>query len=400
MALGLLLIAAACTTPSAPVTLSPTSSGNLPPTSFPTNMPCMVINSAATPAPILGAEMGDRGHSTGPLDAPVTIVMFGDYQCANCAYLASTLEQIRQAHASDVRIIYIHFPQANHDKATLAIQAAEAADLQGKFWEMHNLLYSKQADWLNLSPSDFPSWAEKQAGSLGMDIDRYRLDYQGSVVAKRVKQAVDSASTIQQSLPILFINSGTAYAGRVDYSGLDQVVRLFALTRRQFTACPPMIIKPGVKYTATLHTDRGDILIDLFTDQSPLAVNNFIFLARSHWYDGNTFFKVEAGALAQTGDPSDSGFGNPGYFFQSEMPASLSFDQPGMVAMANSGPNTNASQFFITEAAAPDMNGQYTIFGKVIRGMEILTSLTVRDPNPGQELPPGDKLISVIINEP
>lgn len=397
----LLIIPTACssTTPSGP---SPTPLPTLKPTAthLPAIMPCMVINPlSATPQPVLNAEFGDRGHVLGPTDAPVTIVIFGDYQCAACGYLDAVMERILAAHPNDVRLIYIHFPLVQDNKALLAIQAAEAADLQGKFWEMHHLLYAKQANWSGLAPVDFPAWANQQAAGLGLDVTRFQADFQGAVVAKRAKQAANSTTSIQQSLPIMFINSDSAYTGRVDFPGLDQVVSLFALTKRQFNACPPIIIDVNKSYTATLHTIKGDILLQLYPIQAPLAVNNFVFLARAHWYDGITFLRVLPGILAQTGDPSETGLGNPGYFFATEIPPNLSFGKPGVVAMVNSGPNTNGSQFLITEAANSQMNGQYTIFGQVLSGLDVLSSLAARDPIPIPVPPPGDELISVTITE-
>jgi cyclophilin family peptidyl-prolyl cis-trans isomerase len=108
---------------------------------------------------------------------------------------------------------------------------------------------------------------------------------------------------------------------------------------------------------------------------------------------------VLPGFVAQTGDPSGTGQGNPGYMFDNEIVPTLKFDQAGIVGMANSGPDTNGSQFFITYAPVPSLNGSYTIFGKVLSGMDVLEKLTPRDPQPGVSLPPGDKLISVTIEE-
>jgi cyclophilin family peptidyl-prolyl cis-trans isomerase/protein-disulfide isomerase len=359
----------------------------------------MVINPATSQGPALTAQFGDRGHIAGPEDAPVTIVVFGDYQCTGCAYLAGILEQIRAAHPADVREIYLQFPLTVHNKAVAALQAAEAADLQGKFWEMHNLLFEKQTEWSGLAPAEFPAWAEAQASGLGLEAARFRTDFHGAVVAQRVQEAIQATSAIQQALPLLFLNSSTPYSGRVDLSGLDQVVSLLALTRRQFNACPPMIIDPLKQYIATLHTGRGDIVLQLYADKAPLAVNNFVFLARGHWYDGITFHRVVPGLLAQSGDPSGTGLGNPGYYFANETGPGLRFDRPGLLAMANTGAGTNGSQFFITEAADPQLNGGYTIFGQVISGMEVLAAFTARDPHPGQVVPPGEVLISAVISE-
>jgi cyclophilin family peptidyl-prolyl cis-trans isomerase len=128
-------------------------------------------------------------------------------------------------------------------------------------------------------------------------------------------------------------------------------------------------------------------------------VNSFVFLARQGWFDGITFHRVLPGFVAQTGDPSGTSQGNPGYMFNNEIDPTLKFDQAGIVGMANSGPDTNGSQFFITYAPAPNLNGGYTIFGKVLSGMDVLEQLTPRDPQPGLSLPPGNKLIKVTIEE-
>ena len=137
--------------------------------------------------------------------------------------------------------------------------------------------------------------------------------------------------------------------------------------------------------------------LELFADKAPQAVNSFVFLARQGWFNDITFHRVIAGFMAQTGDPSGTGRGNPGYLFKNEIDPTLKFDRPGLLAMANSGPDTNGSQFFITYAPAPSFDGAYTIFGRVLSGMDVLEQLTPRDQQVGSSLPPGDKLLSVEI---
>jgi len=160
-----------------------------------------------------------------------------------------------------------------------------------------------------------------------------------------------------------------------------------------------MEIDPAKQYFATLHTEKGDITIQLYADKAPMAVNSFIFLARQGWFDGVTFHRVLPGFVAQAGDPSGSGLGGPGYIFDNEISEDLKFDGPGVVAMANAGPGTNGSQFFITFAATQQLDGGYTIFGFVIEGMDVAKSLTPRDPSQAMDLPPGDRINSVTIEE-
>jgi len=363
-------------------------------------MPCIIVSGGSGSAAALKATITQNDHTRGPADAAVTILVYSDYQCPMCALVAASLEQIRQARPDEIRLVFRHLPlTGEHDKAGLAIQAAEAAGMQGRFWEMHDLLYAQQAEWSGLAPEAFPAWAEEQAAALGMDAAQFHSDFQGEAVKVIVQQAVQfAAGASRPALPLLFINSPTPYTGPVDFAGLYQVLRLTALVERQFSSCPQMKIDPLRQYLATLHTVKGDIVVQLYTEKTPLAVNNFIYLASSKWYDGVTFYRVTS-SVTQTGDPSDTGLGNPGYLFAVELAANLKFDRPGVVALANDGPGTNGGRFFITLTATPQLDGQYTIIGQVLSGLDVLGALAARDPIPGQALPPGDLLLKVTIEE-
>lgn len=159
-----------------------------------------------------------------------------------------------------------------------------------------------------------------------------------------------------------------------------------------------MTIDSTKVYFATFKTAQGDIKVQLYADRTPLTVNNFVFLARDGFYDNTTFHRVLDGFMAQAGDPTGTGGGGPGYSFADEFGPGLVFDRPGLLAMANAGPNTNGSQFFITFAPAPHLNGRHTIFGEVVEGQDVLNKLTRRDP---QQSPsgPGDLLSTVVIEE-
>jgi cyclophilin family peptidyl-prolyl cis-trans isomerase len=162
---------------------------------------------------------------------------------------------------------------------------------------------------------------------------------------------------------------------------------------------PLMVIDPDVIYIATLVTERGDIKVELFAEKAPMTVNNFIFLAQQGYYDDITFHRVIPGFMAQSGDPTGTGTGSPGYTIPDEIVQGLPFDQEGLLAMANVGaPDTNGSQFFITYAPALSLNGKHTIFGKVIEGMDVLRQLTPRDPQQAPDFE-GDRLIRVDIEQ-
>jgi cyclophilin family peptidyl-prolyl cis-trans isomerase len=165
-----------------------------------------------------------------------------------------------------------------------------------------------------------------------------------------------------------------------------------------YEAAPEMVIDPAKFYYATLKTMRGDIRVQLFADRAPQTVNNFVFLAREGFYDNTVFHRVLDGFMAQAGDPTGTGSGGPGYLFADEIFPGLNFDRPGLLAMANSGPGTNGSQFFITFAATDWLNGGHTIFGEIIEGEEVLSHLTRRDPSTQPDFV-GDTLYTVLIEE-
>lgn len=166
----------------------------------------------------------------------------------------------------------------------------------------------------------------------------------------------------------------------------------------QWTQPPELTIDTSKIYVATLETEKGDITIQLFADRAPNTVNNFVFLAEQGFYNGTTFHRVLPGFMAQGGDPTGTGAGGPGYSFADEIDFNLFFDQAGYLAMANGGPDTNGSQFFITFGPATHLNGNHTIFGKVVEGMDVALSLTLRDPSAQPDFQ-GDTLNRVRIEE-
>jgi cyclophilin family peptidyl-prolyl cis-trans isomerase len=150
---------------------------------------------------------------------------------------------------------------------------------------------------------------------------------------------------------------------------------------KKYTAPPAMTLKPDKRYQARIETDKGDILVDLHSDLVPVTVNNFVFLAREGFYDGVIFHRVIANFMAQSGDPTGTGTGGPGYQFADELDQTLRHSGPGVLSMANAGPNTNGSQFFITHVATSWLDGKHSVFGQVVDGMEVLLSIPPRDPS-------------------
>ena len=157
---------------------------------------------------------------------------------------------------------------------------------------------------------------------------------------------------------------------------------------KQYPAPPEMAIDTNKSYTATFDTSKGRIVCELFPKDAPKTVNNFVFLAREGFYNGTTFHRVIADFMIQGGDPTATGRGGPGYKFEDELKNNPRMHQVGSLSMANAGPNTNGSQFFITHIATDWLNGKHTVFGQVASGQDVVNAVKQ-----------GDTLNSVAIEE-
>lgn len=166
---------------------------------------------------------------------------------------------------------------------------------------------------------------------------------------------------------------------------------------KQWKQQPEMTIDPKISYTAIIHTEIGDIKIKLFADLVPITVNNFVFLSNQGFYNQTIFHRVIKDFMVQGGDPTRTGRGGPGYRFQDEFKPSLKHNKPGILSMANAGPNTNGSQFFITHVPTPWLDQRHTVFGEVIEGMNVVNSIPER--NPDRPEYPGITISSIEIIE-
>ena len=160
------------------------------------------------------------------------------------------------------------------------------------------------------------------------------------------------------------------------------------MTTLRWDRAPEMQIDIGKKYMAEIETDRGSIQLELFPNHAPKTVNNFVFLAQQGFYDGVSFHRVISNFMIQGGDPAGTGAGGPGYSFEDEVSDNPLTHETGVISMANAGPNTNGSQFFITHSPQPHLNGNHTVFGKVVSGQDVVDSIRQ-----------GDKMERVIISE-
>jgi len=166
---------------------------------------------------------------------------------------------------------------------------------------------------------------------------------------------------------------------------------------KKWSTPPAMQIDPKKKYKARMETDKGTMVIELFADKTPKTVNNFVFLAREGYYDGIIFHRVIDNFMVQGGDPTGTGSGGPGYQFADEFDRSLKHDKRGVLSMANAGPGTNGSQFFITHGPTPWLDGKHSVFGQVVEGLDVLMSIPARDPS--NRSTPAIKMNRVTIEE-
>jgi len=268
----------------------------------------------------------------------------------------------------------------------LAAQATEAAGAQGKFWEMEEQIFATQQEWSGQSEADFRKTLDQFAQKIGLDQQKFSSELDSGKYLAKAKAAQDLAVQLGIGGTPFLLTNGDSWINQIDYRSDKELDKIVNYYKKRYDKAPALQIDKNKQYLATIKTDQGDIVVKLFADKAPLAVNNFVFLAKNGWYDGVTFHRVLPDFMAQGGDPTGLGVGDPGYSFPNEV-TGLKFDKEGLLAMANAGPDTNGSQFFITYAPAPNLDAadpskeaKYTIFGEVVSGMDVAKKLKPRDP--------------------
>ena len=315
--------------------------------------------------------------------------------------MSSLRMYLEDTYGDDVRSVYRHFCLSFHSKAKITGEAVEAAGAQGKLWEMHDLLYARQQEWNQLSDEQMPDVLLEYAGELGLDTERFAQELEDHVHLPKVE--ADTAIAVQAGLtgtPSYVVN-GVVYP--TEQLGLDPTrvagfIRLVTMTPDQYTETPPQVVDTARDYAATIRTTKGDIVVELFADQAPTNVNSFVFLAQQGWYDGLDFFYVDPEVAAYAGDPTNMGWTLPfpGYRCGDEVGIDLTFDEAGILALFSPEPGRNSSLFFITYAPRPDFNGNFTIIGRVIEGMDKAESLAPAEPGGGTA---ADSIETVLIEE-
>ncbi|RLC77791.1 MAG: hypothetical protein DRJ03_26270 [Chloroflexi bacterium] len=309
---------------------------------------------------------------------------------------------LEDTHGDNFRSTYRHFVLSFHTKAQITAEATEAAGAQGKFWEMHDLIYERQQQWNGLPDEEMHDLLVGYAEELGLDTERFAQELEDRVYKDKVD--ADTQSAIEAGLggtPSYIVN-GIVYPTQqlgLAPARIDTFIQLVMDPPDQYSDVPPQVIDPGKEYAATMRTSKGDIVVELLPGYAPVNVNSFAFLAQDGWYDGQTFFYVDPEFVAQSGDPTNNGFSLPfaGYTCGDEVSPDLTFDEAGMLALYTPQPNGNNGQFFITYAPLPDLNGKFTIIGRITEGMEIAKSLNPTQPGASQS--PPDVIETILIEE-
>lgn len=357
----------------APVRLGPTSTPATTPT------PIALAFPTATLLPIPAIDNSD--HSLGNPGAQITLLVYSDFQCPYCAQFYQAWKQAQALHPEDVKLVFRHFPLLPiHDKADLAGAAAEISAQENLFWEMHDILFERHQEWVNLDREGFAGWLMAVASELELDPEFFLKE----LSAGKYQAAMDAAyrAGVDAGIPgtpFIFLN-GVWYRLNPTAINLEASIRLELLKTKQYLEPPQMEFKESTLYFAHLELDQGEIIIQLFPEQAPATIASYIFLAEQGWYDGIGFHTVQTDSMVESGDPTGTGLGGPGYLLLDEIGDTLNFDEIGMLAMSSSGPNTNGSRFFINLVPLPYLNGSRTIVGRVISGLELLTGLNERDP--------------------
>ena len=315
---------------------------------------------------ILG-EVTEDDWSVGPEDALLTLVEYADFQCPYCSHAGLAAIEFQAAHPDEVRYVYRHFPLSFHEKAPMSAYAADAAGKQGFFFEAEHWLYETQNTWSPMETlEEFEAWLHEniQTALPELDYEQWTADFESEAIRSVVDGSFDAvaATGLINGTPTFFANF---YQVNMDPEELEQYIKLFSMQKNYRTACPALAVEEGKEYRAVLHTTAGDVVIDLLASEAPNLVSNFMELAKDGFYDNNEFHHVVPGFVAQTGDPSATGVGMAGYYLADENLNNGGFDKAGAVAMANTGKNKNASQFFITQDLAEYFRQGYIAAGDI-----------------------------------
>jgi cyclophilin family peptidyl-prolyl cis-trans isomerase len=290
-----------------------------------------------------------------------------------------------------------------HDKAVITAHAAEAAAIQGKFWEMHNLLFDKQAEWADKPVAEITATLKTYAEQIQLDVAKFETDLASPAVAERVQRDAASGTAAQiQGTPSIFLDGQQAPAEAFTASDTAEQLKGYAAQRAaQVTSAsaktfdfkqPEQVTNKDSKYVMTITTSKGDIVAELDPNLAPVNVNSTVFLAQQGYFDGAPIVlnDAQAGAVL-TGNPTTAG--NPGYECDFEAPAQGAMATPGVLALYGS-PAKTSPQFIVTYSPTQELDGRFSVIGQITAGLDIAKQLVV-----GEGATKGDTITSVKVEE-
>lgn len=343
---------------------------------------------------VRAADGDDWAKGASAEDAEITIYEYSDFQCPGCSGMSPVLAEFLRINPN-ARLVYRHFPLDFHQHAQITAEASEAAGAQGKFWEMHDLLFQRVQNWSSLSEEEIRAELSSYADELDLDVDEFDQALANGTYADNVQADYDEARVLGLPGTPSFIFDNVLFPSDIGLS-LDGLIAFSNILENKdelfFDAPPEMIVAEDGVYEARLTTSQGDIVVNLLPESAPVHVNAFVFLADENWYANSDFFFVRDNFVAVTGDPTNSSVGYPGFYCTGEEQGA--FDRAGLLGMLANG------QFFITLGTdASQLNGQFALIGQVVEGLDVLDHLTRRvvgDPT----APQADVLESVTVTQP
>ncbi len=357
---------------------------------------------ACAPFP-LNVQEGD--HILGKADSIVTLIEYGDMQCPACARAHPGIKTAMAALSDTVRLIFRHYPLvALHDKANIVARGVEAAAVQGKFWEMHDALYEKQADWEKTAIAQITDTLKTYAKDLGLDVAKFETDLASPAVADRVARDMKSGDALKiQGTPSLYLDGRPINPDALTGTEIITQFKTYAERRVKDAvgknadvnfAKPDNVVEAGATYVMTIKTSKGDIVAEIDPKLAPLNVNATLFLAQKGYFNNApvALNDDQIGAVL-SGNPTVSG--NPGFDCSVEKAPADAFAKPGTLALFGDGTRSNA-QFIFTYTPTAMFAERFSVIGQITQGLDIVKTLQAASEDGSKK---ADTIISVEVKK-
>jgi protein-disulfide isomerase/cyclophilin family peptidyl-prolyl cis-trans isomerase len=339
----------------------------------------------------------DADFIEGPADAKYTITVYSNFTCSHCANLEPILAQLQTLFSNTVRIVFRYVTTGGN--SNVAAQAVEAANIQGKFQEMKNVLFENQATWYSYSEDDFRDWLGEQAASFGMDVDQFDTDIDSETTLNKVTEnrtGVDELGIY--GTPTIYVNN-RQYTQTRSVATFAIMLDVMDISDQLLGDCPIISTDFTKDLQAVISTSKGDIVVDLYEDEAPNTVAYFQYLAEKGWYNNNNII-ISTAEYSISGDPSNTLYGGPGFAYFNELATDQTLNEEGLLVSFNQlGTGYNTGIFMLTKSAVTDFTGEISIFGKVIEGMDVLNAFTDRPYSLDPAEPFYDSITSITIFE-